>query len=246
MSVAIKRAVVRLAMDGALLGRLPSGRGFGVFAQGDRRRRPVARLSATDVAELQSSGALAPLGDGFVLSDAGQALARREAAEPGEAYLAQHGEIGARTVVDADGALRTARGREPSALLRRLAQLCDAKGAPWLTDAELAAARELRSDWEAAQIGLGRGSDWSAPPIGGSARRADNGRDYAMAVRCDARRRIAAALDELAPPLRRAVERVCIVEEGLEALERAESWPARSGKLVLKLGLAQLAMRLRR
>jgi Domain of unknown function (DUF6456) len=30
-------------------------------------------------------------------------------------------------------------------------------------------------------------------------------------------------------------------EEGLEALERSEGWPARSGKIALKLGLAQLA-----
>ncbi len=30
-------------------------------------------------------------------------------------------------------------------------------------------------------------------------------------------------------------------EEGLEAIERAENWPPRSGKIALKLGLAQLA-----
>jgi hypothetical protein len=37
------------------------------------------------------------------------------------------------------------------------------------------------------------------------------------------------------------VERVCLCEEGLDALERSEGWPARSGKIALKLGLAQLA-----
>jgi hypothetical protein len=45
----------------------------------------------------------------------------------------------------------------------------------------------------------------------------------------------------LAVPLRRVVERVCLREEGLEALERGEGWPARSGKIALKLALAQLA-----
>jgi hypothetical protein len=40
------------------------------------------------------------------------------------------------------------------------------------------------------------------------------------------------------------VERVCLYEDGLEALERAEGWPACSGKLALKLGLAQLAAEL--
>ena len=62
-----------------------------------------------------------------------------------------------------------------------------------------------------------------------------------MAARCDARRRTAEALDALAPPLRRVVERVCLNEDGLETLERAHGWPARSGKVALKLGLAQLA-----
>jgi hypothetical protein len=49
------------------------------------------------------------------------------------------------------------------------------------------------------------------------------------------------ALSRLAPGLRRVVEHVCLREHGLEALERAESWPARSGKIALKLALAQLA-----
>jgi hypothetical protein len=62
-----------------------------------------------------------------------------------------------------------------------------------------------------------------------------------MAAQCDARQRVADALGRLAAPLRAVVERVCLREEGLEALERAEAWPARSGKLALKLALAQLA-----
>ena len=63
----------------------------------------------------------------------------------------------------------------------------------------------------------------------------------AVEARCDAQRRANEALAALAAPLRRVVERVCLYEEGLEALERAEGWPARSGKIALKLGLAQLA-----
>ena len=55
------------------------------------------------------------------------------------------------------------------------------------------------------------------------------------------RRRVSDALAKLAPPLRAVVERVCLREEGLEALERAEAWPQRSGKIALKLALAQLA-----
>jgi hypothetical protein len=80
-----------------------------------------------------------------------------------------------------------------------------------------------------------------AAPMGSTARGPGNAQEAAMARRCDARRRVAQAMARLAAPLRRVVERVCLREDGLEALERAEGWPARSGKLALKLGLAQLA-----
>jgi DNA-directed RNA polymerase specialized sigma24 family protein len=116
-----------------------------------------------------------------------------------------------------------------------------ASGRRWLDASELAAANQLRRDWETAQIGMVRGSDWSAAPLGSTPRSGANALEAAMARRCDAGRRLAAALDSLAPPLRRVVERVCLHEIGLEALERTEAWPSRSGKLALKLGLAQLA-----
>ena len=133
------------------------------------------------------------------------------------------------------------RGYDCGAALRRLGALRNAHGAPWLSPAELAAAARLRQDWDAAQRGLVRGSDWSAPPQGSVARGPGNARESALVGHCDARRRVGDALASLAPALRRVIERVVLLEEGLEALERHEGWPARSGKIALKLGLAQLA-----
>jgi DNA-directed RNA polymerase specialized sigma24 family protein len=125
--------------------------------------------------------------------------------------------------------------------MRRLANLRDVNGAAWLSQAELAAANRLRADWAQSEIGALRGSDWMAAPMGSTLRGPGNAQEAAMARRCDARRRVADALTQLAPPLRRVVERIVLYEHGLEALERAEGWPVRSGKLALKLGLAQLA-----
>jgi hypothetical protein len=226
-----------------VLAPLAAGSGYGVFAKGDRRRRPLARLGPADVRELVAEGAIAPHASapGLVLTQAGLARARRGAATAEEAFTAQHRPVVTRTVVDAEGAARAVRGLAPSSVVRRLAGLRDAAGAPWLTDAELRAAAQVRADWQASQVGLVRGSDWSAPPLGSTARGASSAQERALANRCDARLRLAQALDALAPPLRRVVERVCIHEDGIEALERAEGWPARSGKLALKLGLAQLA-----
>lgn len=238
----VERALARLMGAEAILAPAREGAGFGVFANGDRRRRPAARLSGAQVKELSASGALAPMPERgvFVLSEAGRARVRREASAPNEQFAAQHRIIEDRAVIDADGDLQRVRGHDPNGPLKRLAALRDANGLPWLAPQELAAALRLRGDWEVSQRGLVRGSDWSAGPQSGAAR-GPGGREAALAARCDASRRSAEKLDALAPALRRVVERVCLHEEGLEALERSEGWPARSGKIALKLGLAQLA-----
>lgn len=237
----VERALARLSDPGALLAPQAGGR-FGVFSGGDRRRRPLARLTAMQVRALEAEGAIVAAADGaFVISEAGRSRARRGVALPGETYVAQHAPIVERSVVDAEGDLRDVRGFERSPVLRKLRALRDAAGAPWLSDDELRAAGSLRRYWEQGQAGLVRGSDLTAPPIGSSARGPGSAQERALAARCDARRKAAEALDALAPPLRRVVERVCLHEDGVEALERAEGWPARSGKVALKLGLAQLA-----
>ncbi|MES1156193.1 MAG: DUF6456 domain-containing protein [Alphaproteobacteria bacterium] len=244
MDVSISRALARLAGPRAILAPDRSGVGFAVYLNGDRRRRPVAKLNTEQVKQLTSDGALVALTErgAFVLSRAGRALVRREEAPPDEAFLAQHGEMRDRAVMEADGAERMRRAIGTGGL-KRLALLRDSRGAPWLAPEEMAAATRLREDWEAGQAGLVRGSDWSAPPRGAVSRGAGNVQEIALGAACDARARVAKALESLAPQLRRIVERVCLAEEGIEAIERREGWPARSGKIALKLGLAQLAAR---
>jgi hypothetical protein len=240
--VQTKRALVRLAQPGAALLAI-SANAYGVFPRGDRRRRPLARLGGADVRALEASGAIAAAGQGgFALTEAGRASLRRDAAaDPAESYLHQHAEIGAKSVIEADGAVREVRAAHGGGALKRLRALRGADGSPWLSHEELAAAVRLQEDWALGQTGLIGGSDWSAPPRGAAARGPGNAREGAMAAQIDARARLAGALEALAPALRRVVERACLHEEGLEALERAENWPARSGKIALKLGLAQLA-----
>lgn len=245
MSEQVERALARLELPGSVLAPEKSGRGFGVFAKGDRRRRPVARLTAAQVRALESAGVIVAAGapDCFVLSPAGIARAARTAAAPAEAYLAQHRPIVSRTVMDADGVARSARGHEPDDTVRKLSAMRDTSGAPYFSADELAAATRLRADWERGQVGLVKGSDFAAPPKGETARGAGNAAEHLAGARCDARRRLAEALESLAAPLRRVVEAACLFEQGLAAVERTQSWPPRSGKLALKLALAQLAAR---
>ena len=239
----LERALLRLASPQAVLAPVRQGGNYGVFPNGDRRRRPLARITAEAVRELAADGAIEAAGEGFVLSEAGHARVRRDAASADERYLAQHASVGERPVIDGDGDVRRVRGVAASDVIARLAALRDSAGAPWLSASEIAAAQQLRTHWERGQAGLTSGLDWTAPPRGEGARGPGNAREAALAARCDARRRVEQALDALAAPLRRVVERVCLHEDGLESLERAQGWPSRSGKLALKLGLAQLAMR---
>ncbi len=236
-----ERALLRLALPRAVLAERDGG--FNVFPNGDKRRRAGLRLSLAQKNALESAGAIAalPAQCGYVITEAGRAQVRRMLSAPGEAYAAQHGPVVGRNVVDREGGLQTARGYEPSRVLRRLAALRDADGKPWLEHSELLAASRLRSHWEASQTGMVRGSDWTAPPNAKGARGASSAQEAALAARCDAQRIFADALARLAAPLRRVVEGVCLKEEGLEEIERSQAWPARSGKLALKLGLAQLA-----
>lgn len=241
-AVQTTRALHRLAQsDAALIAISPSA--YGIFPKGDRRRRPLARLGAAEVRALEASGAIASVGEGrFALTSAGRASLRRDAAaDPADAYLHQHAEIGAAAVMDSDGEARAVSAVDAGGALRRLKALRGANGAPWLDHEEIAAAQRLYADWMLGQSGLIGGSDWSAPPRGNSARGPGNAREGALAALIDARARVDDALEALGPALRRVVERVCLREEGLEALERAENWPARSGKIALKLGLSQLA-----
>lgn len=244
----VQRALMRLEHAGSLVAPEKDGRGFGVFVKGDRRRRPVARLTVLEVRALESEGTLV-VAEGetncFVLSVAGASRVARAGASPDEAYLAQHRPIVPRAVMDSSGVPRNVRGHEPDDTVRKLAAMRDASGAPWFSADELAAATRLRTDWERGQGGLVKGSDFAAPPKGEMARGAGNAAEHLAGARCDARRRVADALASLAAPLRRVVEAVCLSEQGLAAVERVQSWPARSGKVALKFALAQLAARQR-
>jgi hypothetical protein len=240
MTPSVQRALARLVASRSRLVRARAGDGYAVYPNGDLRRRPLGRISAAEVRLLESDGVLRADDGAFVLTDAGRALLRREAAAPDEVYAAQHRAITNRAIIDRDGEVGRARGHDPSGVQRRLEAMKDSEGAPLLSAVELAAANALMADWNASQAGLVRGSDWAAPPLG-SARGLSNAQERALAARCDAGRRLGEALDMLASPLRRTVESICLREDGLETLERAEHWPARSGKLALKLGLAQLA-----
>lgn len=236
------KALQRLGIDGAVLAPLREGLGHGVYARGDRRRKPMAKLGPADVAALRADGALAPSGfaDCYLLSGAGRMRLRRDAAETAP-YLAQHTALVARAVMDPDGALRMARGVDPAGPIARLSRISDASGVAFFAGREIAAARQLWTLWARSQRGLMRGSDLEAPPLGSAPRGPGGVQENATLGAIDARTKVSASLNALPRPLAAAVTAFCLQETGIEALERRSRWPARSGKVVLKLALELLA-----
>ncbi len=234
----VARLLRRLGEPGAVLERARDGGGFAIYPQGDRRRRPSARVSATLVAALASEGALRPDAAGaYRLGPAGIARAARADAEPGEAFRSQHDVLGAKAGREAP----PAGGRDPGGALTRLARLTDASGRAFFAAREIEAAGRFRVDWAAGQAGLMRGSDWAAPPRGRTPRGGAAVLERARAGALDARARCSAAVAALGPTLGALIESLCAADAGLEGVERAQGWPARSGKVALKLALSLLA-----
>lgn len=106
-----------------------------------------------------------------------------------------------------------------------------------LPDRLFAAGEQLRADYEHAQLGANVTMRWDAVRIKGSGDRGLNPTERQIAARARFDGAIAAAGTGLADVLWRVV---CACES-LPDAERALQWPARSGKLVLKIALERVA-----
>jgi hypothetical protein len=141
--------------------------------------------------------------------------------------------------------LRGARRRMESPLLW-LAQRRDGDGQPMISQEEFAAGEKLRQDFELAQLSPRVTALWglegTVSTTGG--RRSGlppDGLPTAERV-LQARTRLDRALTAAGEGLATILLEICCLERGLEAAERRLGWPSRSGKVVLRLALARLAL----
>lgn len=102
------------------------------------------------------------------------------------------------------------------------------------------AGERLRCDWERAQLAPHVTMLWDSAPVargrGGSGRATDP-----TAAQIDAKRRFDGAIERAGPGLADILWRVVCAGEGMRDAETALGWPARAGKLVLKLALDRVA-----
>ncbi len=107
-----------------------------------------------------------------------------------------------------------------------------------LTDAQFDAGERLRADWEAAQLSPSVTMRWDPVRIKGQGgERGLNPTERQMA----AKERFDGAIAEAGPDLSDVLWRVVCAGESLADAEKMLQWPARSGKLVLKLALDRVA-----
>jgi hypothetical protein len=127
----------------------------------------------------------------------------------------------------------------PLAWLRRRK---DKDGQPLVTEPQFNAGERLAADFWHAQLMPRVTADWSAAATSRRTRRAVPGAGVEMSDNvAAARQRVHRALDAVGPELAGMLVDVCCHEIGLEAAERIQGWPQRSGKLVLRLALTSLA-----
>lgn len=214
-----------------------------VLTRGNRSRKANGPL----VAGLVSRGALVRRGDCIQRTVAGEATLRRllSASDGADSHAEQHRERATVTFTDSDGAPEVLTVNLAGNTIERLArQRID--GVPFLHPELAEAGRRLASDFERGLLRQRMTTDWGA--IGGGG----NGGPSAANARADlsdaamgARQRFERACGALGPDLRGATVDVCCYGFGLEDIERRNNWPRRSGKMMLRAGLEQLAMHYR-
>jgi hypothetical protein len=159
-----------------------------------------------------------------------------EAATP---FQAQHAIWGTAEIAEDGEPRRQMRVNLAESPLAALARRKGSDGKPFLGPDLVQAGERLREDFERAQMGPRVGQNWDRFLTGGDRGGflADSG--LAEGPR-EARKRVSDALDDLGPGLADVVLRVCCFLEGLESAEKRLGWSARSGKIVLKIGLQRL------
>jgi hypothetical protein len=172
------------------------------------------------------------------LTEAGRAYCRRHAVhdEALDPFRAQHGDH-ARRALEKGG--RAALVNDAESPLAWLARRKGPDGRAFLDAAQVEAGERFRRDIEQAQILQRVTANWDAPTS--ATQRGGDAGVVVTEIAMDARKRLARACDAVGPDLAGLLTDVCGYLKGLETVESERGWPARSGKVVLKIALARLA-----
>ncbi|MDC0737100.1 DUF6456 domain-containing protein [Cognatishimia sp. SS12] len=171
-------------------------------------------------------------------------ISRYEITPAGRDALAQLLAAGANVALRdaADAAAATSvRFHSQESPLTVLARHRDREGKPFISRDLVAAGERLREDFELAQMNGVFAADicgWLAETRASRDTSADHTAGHQVQNAAD---RLHRAFETLGEGLADVALRCCCYQEGLEQAERSLGWPARSGKVVLRIALARLA-----
>lgn len=156
-----------------------------------------------------------------------------------EPFRGQHDKMSSIEIIDPQDISQKVEAVDPESPLAWLMARKDKSGMPFLSEAHYAAGERLRLDYGRAALNPQMGMNWSAngQRSGGSGRAVGDANDASL----DARDRVNDALSAVGPELSGPLVDVCCYLTTLSNVEKARNWPARSGKLILKLSLEALA-----
>jgi Domain of unknown function (DUF6456) len=195
----------------------------------------IEQLLAADLVQLTGE-------NGVQLTDAGKAYLRRRTARRSggdiDPFLAQHMQAVTAVAQRAEGRV-TVKLNEAESPLGWLARRKGRDGAPMISPEQLLAGERLRAEFTRGHLTPRITSNWSAAsaPADRGSFRPGNLSDTVIA----ARQRVHHALEAVGPEFSGLLLDVCCFLKGIEDVERERQWPARSGKIVLQLGLDRLA-----
>jgi Domain of unknown function (DUF6456) len=201
-----------------------------------------ARLPAAAGRSAVSEGLAAWAVDGTArrlrLKEAGRAWLRRHALqdEDLDPFRAQHGDHARRAL---EKGAKPSLVNEAESPLAWLARRKGADGKAFLEPAQFEVGERFRRDLEQAQILQRVTASWEAPAS--ASRRGGDAGVVVTEIAMDARKRLDRACEAVGPDLSGLLLDVCGYLKGLETVESERGWPARSGKVVLKIALGRLA-----
>lgn len=221
-----------IGADGVIA--LPDGPGM-VRLEPAAGGKPV-RLAEVLVSKALSAGLAEFLAARLMLTPAARAFMRRAILDQEHAFGDQHRQVGRIDMPGGGQALRLNMSESP---LAAMARLKNRDGSPWLSAEAVEAGERLAADFQHAGLQPRITASWQPIPAKRAKGTAGHGVDFTDSVAA-ARTRVARAAHAMGPELSGVVLDICCFMKGLELVERERQWPARSAKLMLRIGLLAL------
>lgn len=203
--------------------------------------KPVALPDEGDINQWLSGGVLERCKDKLTPTKAGRAFMKRALySGPEHAHLVQHQarstrphpEGGSKPDIEING---------KESPLAWLATRRDTAGKPMIEAYQYAAGERLRDDYERARLTNDVGSSWQQMGQPLARRRGGTHALNLTDAKLAAKQRVIAALEAVGPELSVILIDVCCDQLKLGVVEKRFDLPRRSGKVLLRMGLNQLA-----